>query len=337
MGRAAQLIALVLLLVACSGSQATMPTHSPEQPGPLGDTWTWDGAAWHRATAAGPAPRYLAGMAYDPKHKVFVMFGGHTAKGSSDETWTWDGTVWKAASPAHKPPARSSAAMAYDLGHNVVVLYGGRIQGQEEGSVGGDTWTWDGADWTQVDVGPGAPGKRDGPLLVAAGNRVVLFGGRLYNQDYFGDAWTWGGKAWSRIDQGPRPPGRTSPAVVWNPADSSLFIFGGSGFKPPGGNGNLGEPLGDAWALTGVNWTQLKGSGPPTLAFANAIWDAGNKRAIVLLGMHCPTPSDSAWAWDGTAWSQLAAPGMSARWGAAVAQDLDGKAVLFGGDNETGC
>jgi len=327
---------LVLLLVACGGSQATLPTPSTQRPGPQGDTWTWDGA-WHQAIATGPTPRYLSSMTYDAKRKVFVLFGGRTAQGASDETWTWDGKVWKAASPAHKPPARSSAAMAYDAALEVVVLYGGRIQGHEEGSVGGDTWTWDGVDWTQIDVGPGAPGKREGPQLVAAGNRVVLFGGRLYNQDYFGDAWTWGGKTWSRIDQGPRPPGRASPAVVWNPATSSLFVFGGSGLKPPGNNGALGDPLGDAWSLTGARWTELKGSGPPTLAFADAFWDSGSKRAEVLLGMHCPNPSDSAWAWDGAAWSKLAAPGMSARWGAAIAQDAEGNAALFGGDNEPGC
>jgi hypothetical protein len=340
MRKAARLAVMIFLLVACGGSQATTsrtPSTSAEVAGPQADTWTWDGATWRRAAAAGPSPRYLAAMAYDPRHKVFVLYGGHTAEVASDETWTWDGSVWKAASPVHKPPARWAAGMAYDPGHQVIVLYGGRIVGHEEGDIGGDTWTWGGTDWTKIDVGPGAPGKRDGPQLAAAGNRVILIGGRYGNVDYFGDAWTWSGKAWTRVDHNPKPPGRAYPAVVWNPSDSALLVFGGIGIKAAGGAGAQGEPLDDSWSLTGTTWTKLKGSGLPTLAFAGAVWDVANKRPVVLLGMHCPNPSDSAWAWDGAAWSKLAAPGMSARWGAAVAQDADGKALLFGGDNESGC
>ena len=211
------------------------------------------------------------------------------------------------------------------------------MRGSEEGKSIGDTWTWDGSDWTEVDVGPGAPGTRYGANLITAGDKVILFGGHNYNVAYFADAWTWDGKAWSRIDKDPQPRGRGNAAVAWNPVDSSLFVFGGTGLKASAGIGAQGEPLGDAWSLTGAAWTQLKGSGPPALAFANAIWDAGNKRAVVLLGMSCPKPSDAAWAWDGQAWSKSPAPGMSARWGAAAAQDAEGKAVLFGGSDEAGC
>ena len=53
--------------------------------------------------------------------------------------------------------------------------------------------------------------------------------------------------------------------------------------------------------------------------------------------MPCPNPSDAAWAWDGMAWSKVVSPGIPARWGAATAQDKDGKALLFGGSNERGC
>jgi hypothetical protein len=173
--------------------------------------------------------------------------------------------------------------------------------------------------------------------MITASDRVILFGGHYANVGYWGDAWTWNGKGWLRIDKDPRPRGRGNAAIAWNSADSSLFVFGGTGFKSSGGIGAQGEPLGDAWSLTGAAWTELKGSGPPALYFANAIWDVSRKRTIVLLGMPCPKPSDAAWAWDGKAWSKLAAPGMSARWGAAAAQDLDGKALLFGGSDESGC
>jgi len=295
----------------------------------------WDGAAWHASKVSGPAPRYLAALAYDAQHHVYVLFGGQTAKGSSDETWTWDGTTWMAISPAHKPPPRRSAAMAYDPAHQVVVLYGGLIPDQSEGAEASDTWTWDGLDWTLVSEKTKAPGPREGPRMITAGSRVLLFGGRLGNAQYYADAWAWDGKTWSRVDRDPTPPGRANVAATWDPIDSSLFIFGGSGFNSSAGPGALGTPLGDAWSLTGGKWTQVNSSGPGRLAFANAMWDG--KKIVVLLGMPCPNPSGDAWGWDGKAWLKLASPGISARYGAASAESPDGKALLFGGSDEPGC
>lgn len=312
-------------------------TPSRQASGPLGDTWTGDGASWHRAAGTGPTARYQAALAYDSKRNVFVLFGGQTAKGTSDETWTWDGKVWKEMSPAHKPPPRRAAGMAYDPAHQVVVLFGGLIADQAEGRDANDTWTWDGTDWAQVDTGPAPPPKRDGLRLTIAGDRIILFGGHNFNAAYFGDAWSWDGKTWSRVDSGPGPPGRGAAAVAWDPIDSSLFVAGGVGFNATGGPGALGTLLGDAWTLLGGRWTQLTGSGPGRVANANAIWDRAGSRVIVLLGMRCPDPSAAAWAWDGKAWSQLANTPIPPRWGATLAQNTDGKALLFGGSNEAGC
>lgn len=332
------LLAVIVLLVGCGGSPAAaQPTPPASTPGPIGDTWTWDGGGWHRLAVSGPTPRYLAALAYDSDHKSYVLFGGHTAKGISDETWAWDGKSWKALSPPHRPPPRMDAAMAYDPAHHVVVLYGGLIPDQSEGSQADDTWTWDGTDWTEADAGPGAPGYRQGPRSVTTSDGLILFGGRIGNTKYYGDAWSWNGKNWYRVDKDPKPPGRGAAAVAWNPVDSSVFVFSGTGLKAGAGPGNLGDLLRDAWVLSSGTWTQLKGSGPPPLANSNGMWDSQGKRALVMLGMPCPNPSDAAWAWDGAAWAAAAKPGMSARWGAALAQAPNGSAVLFGGSDEAGC
>ena len=326
----------IFLPIGCGGEQAT-PTPTPQAAGPKGDGWAWNGDSWTMVAGAGPSPRYAEALAYDGQHKVFVMFGGQTAKGSSDETWTWDGAAWKKQSPAHKPLPRRNSAIAYDSVRHVVVLYGGHVQGKEEGDITGETWTWDGSDWTQIDVGPGPPGKRAGHGMVTSGSGVILFGGYYANVEYHGDAWTNDGRAWSRVDQAPGPAGRGNAAVAWNPTQSSLLVFGGSGLNATAGPGAAGTPLEDAWLLRGATWTELKVHGPGALTAANAIWDQKRNRWMVLLGMSCPNPSDGAWAWEGTAWSKLASPGIPARWGAAVAQAPDGRALLFGGSDQAGC
>jgi hypothetical protein len=338
MRRASQLAVACVLLMGCGGgATGSLPTPAAaSSPGCKGDTWTWDGTKFRAAGVTGPPARDLAALAFDAARHVYVMFGGRARSESLDDTWTWNGSTWKQMSPSHRPPARRDSTMAFDPVRQVVVLYGGQVQDNAEGTTTGDTWTWDGRDWTQLDFGPGAPGVREGARMVTAGERVLLFGGRHYNIDYFGDAYAWDGKRWTLADTKPRPPGRIGPAVAWDPVHSALFIFGGAELNAAGG-GAAGTPIADAWSLSGHRWTSVPASGPPPLGYPVAIWDAKAQRVVVLLGLNCPAPSADAWAWNGAAWTQLARPGIPARWGAALAPDTNGGALLFGGSDESGC
>jgi hypothetical protein len=327
--------AIVVVLCACGGAQTPVqPSPAAQTHGPVGDTWSWDGTTWHRVSASGPSPRYFAALAYDPAHHQFVLFGGQTSKGSSDETWLWDGKAWQMASPTHKPAPRRAAGMAWDPLTNAVLMYGGLVTDQYEGHVVGETWSWNGADWSEVAVGPGPPRERQGTSMITAGNRATLFGGNVFNVTYFGDAWSSANGTWVQVDRAPEPPGRGGAAVSWDQSTSTMFVYGGIGLNAAAGPGALGSPLSDGWSLNGANWKELTG-GPGSLEYANAVSGVG--RFIVLLGMACPHPSDASWAWDGKTWTQLAKPGMSARWGAALAQQPDDKALLFGGSNQVGC
>ena len=337
------MIAILLLVAACGGSPATSvakSSASPRAPGPLADTWTWDGAAWHATTSSGPSARYAAAIAYDERHKTYVLFGGQTQHGSSDETWLWDGKKWTAANPAHKPTARRNPSMAYDRQHQTVVLYGGLVQDTGEGNPAADTWSWDGTDWSVLGASSVA-GQRLGASLVTADSKLILFGGAVaYNYSLYADAYSWDGHVWTNIDREPRPPGRYGAAAAWNPGDSSLLVFGGNGADPNAGGGAAGTPLADIWSLKDGAWTHIAASGPPHTGQPNAIWQPNPGRFLVVFGMAgatCPNPTNAMWAWDGTAWSQLANASAPARWGAALAQAPDGSALVFGGSDEPGC
>jgi hypothetical protein len=327
--------AIVLVLCACGGAQPPVQPHPAVQTkGPLGDTWSWDGTTWHRVATSGPSPRYFPALAYDPAHRQSVLFGGQTSKGSSDETWLWNGKAWHMANPVHKPAPRRGAGMAWDPLTNSVMLYGGLVADQLEGHEVGETWSWNGTDWSEVGAEPGAPGLRQGATMITAGNRVLLFGGNEGNDLYFRDTWSLADGVWARVDRSPGPAGRSGAAVSWDLSTSTMFIYGGIGLNAAAGPGALGSSLSDGWSLTGATWTELTG-GPSSLQFANAI--TGGGRFIVLLGMACPHPSDDSWGWDGKSWTRLPKPGMSARWGAALAQQPVGSALLFGGSNQAGC
>ena len=326
-----------LLTTACGGAQVTaVATPRPHSPGPLGDTWFGHVAAWRQPVGPHPTPRYGAALAYDGAHNKFVLFGGQSGSVSYDETWTFDSRTWKRESAPHKPPARREAAMAYDPTLRLVVLYGGLVANGAEGSEAGDTWTWDGTDWTEVSADNQGPRFRFGASMVTAGDRVIMFGGHVFNTSYFGDAWTLEGSKWKQIDRGPGPAGRGDAAVAWNARDSSLLVYGGLGIRTGAGPGNLGIPLQDAWSLRDGAWARLEVAGPPAQYAANAVWDPATHSVVVLFGMVCPNPVRDAWAWNGSAWSRSTVQ-VPARWGAAVAADPSGNVLLFGGDDETGC
>jgi Galactose oxidase, central domain len=130
------------------------------------DTWTWDGTDWTLHTVQhAPRGRLGAGMAYDDAVGRVVLFGGQDENAFLDSTWTWDGTDWTKQLPAHSPPRRVTPGMAYDTAHGRVVLFGG-VRVKSGGHTYGDTWTWDGTDWTQrltgsitVDPQAGEPGS----------------------------------------------------------------------------------------------------------------------------------------------------------------------------------
>jgi hypothetical protein len=63
-------------------------------------------------------------------------------------------------SPATGPAARESHAMAFDSSRGVTVLFGGEISSPQTSPTTtpyGDTWLFDGTNWTQ---GPGGPSAR---------------------------------------------------------------------------------------------------------------------------------------------------------------------------------
>jgi len=115
-----------------------------QRPPMLGDTWEYDGAAWTERKVAGPSPRNGAGVTYDSKRGLVILFGGDGADGLLGDTWSWDGTTWRKLAETGPEP-RAMGYMAYDKGRDRVVLFGGR-KGDPNGDLN-DTWEWDGAAW----------------------------------------------------------------------------------------------------------------------------------------------------------------------------------------------
>jgi hypothetical protein len=154
-----------------------------------GDTWEWDGSAWHQITPSGPspAPRGWHQMTFDPVRGRTVLYGGYNG-GQLGDTWEWDGTHWLGIPTPTAPPARSSTSIAFDSWSQRVVLFGGSY-GWPIGL--NDTWEYDGTTWYLIPIaGPVPPHQ----YL----HRVVgdpLRGGIIVH-GAFGDGWTQPNTTW---------------------------------------------------------------------------------------------------------------------------------------------
>ena len=96
-----------------------------------------------------PSPRADAGIAYDEATHSTVLFGGADGSTVLGDTWIWDG-AWGATIPAASPSPRQGPAIAFDGAAGNVVLFGGSpTVPVGTGTAFGDTWTWDGTNWTQ--------------------------------------------------------------------------------------------------------------------------------------------------------------------------------------------
>lgn len=328
----------------------------------LGDTWEWDGTSWaRRATPTTPLPRSYFSLA--TLGSRVVLFGGLDPAGAlHDDTWAWDGATWAKLAPAHKPPARRWAAMTA-LGSKLV-LFGG------VGAAGalGDTWEFDGTDWTQRAT-PGTPGAPPGGANVRLGTASATSVVALSTTSSAGpwQTWTWDGASWT--DRTATAPsaffsplvasaggtlrvvdfGAPGGLIVWDWSGSSwaphglattppdrrapaLASFGGSLVLFGGYTGSGYATLGDLWKYDGgADFAQqVPKSAPSSRRFPSGA--TLDDRFVVFGGLADDGERDDTWEWDGVRWkpaSPAARPGK--RFGAAFC-DAGSVALLYGGD-----
>jgi hypothetical protein len=185
------------------------------------DTWEWDGIKWTEIAVDGPPKRNAHGLAYDSGRQQTVLFGGGvTFDGRLQDTWELQSTQWTERHPVAKPDERVGLGMAYDSARGRTVLFGGNFD-----TYFGDTWEWDGANWTQVATT--GPKRRSFPYMAydSARRRTVLFGGQNATTT-FGDTWEWDGANWTQVaTTGPEP--RLAGAAAYDSGRGKVVLFGG--------------------------------------------------------------------------------------------------------------
>jgi hypothetical protein len=218
-----------------------------------------------------------------------LLFGGWTGVSCCwGDTWVWDGTNWTQKFPTNSPEARASSAMALDSTHGQVVLFGGWVFGYSY-VVYGDTWTWDGINWTQK-FPANSPSPRYGhTMTVDSSGRLVMFGGRGVG-GVLGETWVWDGTNWTQKFPANSPAPRSGHAMA-SDGTGKVVLFGGLD-----ANNAL---LGDTWVWDGTNWTQQTSTQNPSARFA-AVMASSLRNQVVLFGGQgsgCCSVLGDTWLW----------------------------------------
>lgn len=182
--------------------------------------------------------------------------------------------------------------MAYDSNHGEMVLFGGETQ---EGVQLGDTWTWDGEDWT-LETPPNSPSPRSNADMAfdAASGQMLLIGGQ---PDGGGETWRWNGSTWTELSPSTPAPEVFNPSLAYDPGMEMVLLFGGAAT-----NGDLQN---STWSWNGITWTQLAPQTSPSPRWGAAMaYDPANDEMVLFGGIGENTGFADTWTWNGTTWNQ---------------------------------
>lgn len=161
-----------------------------------------------------------------------------------------------------------------------------------------------GTSWHQI-----KPSKREYQRSYESANtydeargKVVLFGGKTFDDSLQNDTWTWDGTRWTKETPAVSPPARYGAVMAYDPVLGKAILFGGL-------DNNLAA-MNDTWAWDGSNWTPLNPTAaPPARGIAMMAYDRVNHGVLLFGGIQypneVPTLLGDTWIFQGGNWQQL--------------------------------
>lgn len=205
-----------------------------------------------------------------------------TALALATSPLTSQSPFWVQRHSTQTPSARhTGTAMAYDAARTEMVLFAGN-----------ETWTWNGASWTQRRPKTSPPARQLHVMAYDAGRkRVVLWGGITPLAKGLNDTWEWDGTNWSQIRTINTPKAPPSATMVYDAARRRVVLHTGL--------------LNETWTFDGRAWTRVQTNAPTSVKSVRAMaYDAARQRVVLYGGVDIFNNfwSNDTWEFDGQAW-----------------------------------
>lgn len=280
----------------------------------------------------------LPKLAYDVSRRTMVAFGG-LGRSTSVTVYSDVDTVrelpsssagdWIERLPVPASPTnRLYADMTFDAARGQMVLFGGYA------GIGtlGDTWTFDGATWSNRGSGYAAP-RAQTALACEPSLGVVMFGGATATGACYGDTLFWNGVGWYPSIGSGAPAARMGHDMVADTANGRIVMFGGYN----------GTTLADTWQLRltswGYQWSQLAPFGWPAARRNHAMAYDARRHSVVMFGGADASGQFLGDTWElvfqqplGLQWlHRYPAQSPPRRWGHSMAYDEARRVVVLTG------
>jgi hypothetical protein len=161
-----------------------------------------------------------------------------------NDTWEWNGAAWSQLDQSNPPPARTDATLSWDPSLNETILFGGSATPIAGGGATplGDTWAWNGQDWSQLSPASAPAARYDALSTAAVGLSDDIVAGGVGNNGVADDIWTFNGSTWTSLTTDGTLAARSGAAAAWDDSAGQLVVFGGAGAS--------GNTLADTVVLT---------------------------------------------------------------------------------------
>jgi N-acetylneuraminic acid mutarotase len=327
--------------VAVSTTTTTLPPTTTTIEITTTTTTTEAPGAWTALAPAGEPPAALMGssMVCIPDGSQMLLYGGWDGAGFYSAIWSYDpaATTWTDLDPSGGlPAARALQSMVYLPVDGKVIVFGG----YDGITYYNDTWAYDLAEntWTNLSPTGDPPAARDGQSMIfdPVSGKLILFGG-WNGRTEFNDTWAYDPAAntWTELHPtGDLPAPRDSQAMVYDPVDGLVVLFGGWSQTAEFNDTWLYDPAANTWTNAGP-----AGELPSRRALHQIVYDSKTGRVVLFGGGTTGNVArNDTWIYNPAAntWNPVTPAGSqpAARTGFAMAYDsTGGKVFLFGGSD----
>jgi hypothetical protein len=228
--------------------------------------------------------------------------------------------------------------IAFDDAESRIVGFGTKANLQQSGLQQlppGETWTWDGTNWTHQSPAISPPARHLANLVYdSRRKRVLMMGGFARPNETFKDVWAWSDGNWQEVAQAPDSY-RSLPADVTYDAqhDEMVRYFFSSG--------TIADPR-IVWLFDGTSWRSVL-VGPGDLPYSGALMFDAQLGKVVMFGEQASATDKwgqggpATWTWDGKTWTKACVGGgPTGRFYPLITYDSSrGRLVLLGGYVDT--